>query len=97
MSFSWNPGEQVRLLIARTADYQLDLAHEGVNLLGSPTRIVNMGIVPPSGVLTAQVPAPAIGPNTPAINLQLQARFTDPQGNTVLSGPSSMVILNQAY
>jgi hypothetical protein len=97
LTFRGVSGETVKLLIARTPGFVFDALENGVLLLGAPIRTVNMGVIPASGVLNVQLPIPSIGPVLDASLLQLQARFTDSQGNVVLSGPSTMVILNQAF
>jgi hypothetical protein len=85
------------LLIARTPGFAFDPLESGVLLLGDPIRTINVGVIPASGVLHVQLPIPSIGPALESSLLQLQARFTDSQGNSVLGGPSSLVILNQAF
>ena len=97
LTFRGVPGETVRLLIARTPGFAFDALESGVLLLGDPIRTVHVGMIPPSGALNVHFPIPSIGPALESSLLQLQARFTDPQGNAVLSGPSTMVILNQAF
>ena len=97
LTLTGEPGELVRLLISRTADRKASPLHSGVLLLGSPIRLVQLGTVPPGGVLTAQVPVFTLGPGLEAITLHLQSRFTSPQGVTVLSGPAPWVVLDQGF
>jgi hypothetical protein len=97
LTFTGAPGEQVQLLISRTAGRYFDPTEEGVLLLGSPIRVVSLGVVPASGTLSAQIPVFTLAPGFESTVLHMQARFTDPQGNMVLSGSSSMVILSHLF
>jgi len=97
LALTGEPGELVRLLISRTADRVPSPLHSGVLLLGSPIRLVQLGTVPPGGVLTAQVPVFALGPGLDVVTLHLQSRFTSAQGVTVLSGPAPWVVLDQGF
>jgi hypothetical protein len=97
LTFTGVPGEQVELLISRSAGLRADRNENGVLLLGGPMRIASMGVVPASGTLLVQFPVFALDPGVESTVLYMQARFTDQQGNTVLSGPSSMVILSHLF
>jgi hypothetical protein len=97
LKFTGAPGEQVQLLISRTAGLRTDRTESGVLLLGSPIRVVSVGVVPASGTLSVQIPVSSLDPGVESTVLYMQAPFTDPQGNTVLSGPSSMVILSHLF
>jgi hypothetical protein len=97
LSFTGAPGEQAELLISRTSAHHFDAGESGVLLLGSPVRVITVGVVPASGILSVQIPVPGLDPGVEAAVLHMQARFIDPQGNTVLSGPSGMVILSHLF
>jgi hypothetical protein len=97
LTFIGMPGERVQLLICRTSGHHFDAMESGVLLLGSPIRVVSMGVVPASSTLLVQFPVLALDPGVESTVLYMQARFMDQQGNTVLSGPSSMVILSHLF
>jgi hypothetical protein len=91
------PGEQVQLLMSRKAGHHFDLTEKGVVLLGSRIRTLSIGVVPASGTLSTQIPVPSLDPGFESTVLHMQARFIDAQGNAVLSGPNSMVVLSHLF
>ena len=97
LSFTGGPGETVTLLIARTPGFEFDATENGMLLLADPIRAIDLGVVPASGTLDVQFPIPAIGPELESSTPYLQARFTYGQGQSVLGGPSSLIVLNQAF
>jgi hypothetical protein len=97
LQFRGAVGEQVQLLISRNADLRADRTENGVLLLGGPIRIASMGVVPASGTLIVQFPVFALDPGIDSTALYMQARFIGQQGHSVLSGPSSMVILSHLF
>ncbi len=96
IDFTGTPGEQVILILARTTAHLYADAESGVELVGLPMRLIPMGTVPASGVLTKSLSIFGVG-SVPAVRIYLQAFFTDPQFNSVLSGPSTLVVLNQTF
>jgi len=100
ITLSGAPGDSVSLLIARQPGFEYDPANtgnSGVLMLAEPIRAIHLGIVPASGVLTVNLPMITLAPGLDSTLLHLQARFTNIHGDSVLSGPSALVVLSSRF
>jgi hypothetical protein len=100
ITLSGAPGDSVSLLIARQPGFEYDPANtgnSGVLMLAEPIRAIHVGIVPASGVLSVDMPMITLAPGLDSTLLELQARFTNFHGDSVLSGPSVLVVLKSNF
>jgi len=100
ITLSGASGDSVSLLIARQPGFEYDPAstgNSGVLMLAEPIRAIHVGVVPSSGVLTVNLPMITLAPGLDSSLLHLQARFTNIRGDSVLSGPSALVVLSSRF
>ena len=100
ISLSGAPGDSVSLLIARQPGFDYDPAstgNSGVLMLAEPIRAIHVGVLPASGVLSIDLPVITLAPGLDSTLLQLQARFTNIHGDSLLSGPRALVVLGSKF
>jgi hypothetical protein len=82
--------------VSSVAEHVFDQASNGTLLVGSPFVEQDLGLLPAGGTL--QVPfaiAASVAPPGGAAKLYMQAVMTDLAGNTYLSSPMTLVVLDE--
>ena len=70
---------------------------QGVLLVQPPLRRLSLGVIPASGVLDVQLPVPDLGAGVDASLVHAQAVFVDAGGQSLLSSPGVLVLLDSSF
>jgi hypothetical protein len=100
LRFSGQPGDQVSLIVARhaqTAQYLPTWHGALVVEVTHPLLVINMGTIPASGSLHANLNLSDLGPGVQSRVYYLQSLFVDMHNHRHLGSPSCMVVLDSAF
>jgi hypothetical protein len=92
-------GDTVFLIISRQASFKYVPGQAGVlqSPQSPPPVILNLGVIPPGGVLNLSIPSFDLGAGVQSRTYFLQTLHRMPNGQRVLGSPGSLVIVDSAY
>ncbi|MBK7878129.1 MAG: hypothetical protein IPJ77_20920 [Planctomycetes bacterium] len=99
LTFTGQPGDRVEMLRGERPGFQYLVAARGVVLVQRtrPQRVLQVGTIGASGVLTQTFPVSELGAGVESRLAWYQAAMIDGAGQTTLSSPACVVLLDAAF
>jgi hypothetical protein len=91
------PGDDVYLFISDRTTFRYVAGYRGVQFTQQPAPPIHLGIIGPGGTLIRPFSFPDLGPGVESKPYFLQAALRNPSGVWTLTGPVSLVVLDQAF
>lgn len=94
-----HPGDRAYLFVSRGTSFNALPSWRGVLLTqnATPPRTMILGTIPPSGVLSASLAIPDLGPGVAARDTFLQAYRSDANGSITLGNLAVVSVLDSSY